>query len=247
MVWSMPSEQLQLLIAGYVLGDLSPEEMAEFEQLLANDAAIAEEVAKMQKALEITYAPPEVAPPRYLRTSILDANKHQSQRLSRARPQRSFSWVQAMGVAAAVLIVALGMSNYLLWRSLQIQAEMPQSKPLTFALQAKDANVSTSATLTVNPSTLEAKLIAQNLPALPPGKVYALWTVLQQGAPVTTDDKNAVLTAVFRVDANGNALENIEVPQVYRNQDLVAAVAITVEDASAPQRHEGAPVLIVRV
>ncbi|WP_235927020.1 anti-sigma factor [Gloeocapsopsis dulcis] len=244
----MPSEQLQLLIAGYVLGDLSPEEIEEFEQLLANNPAIAQEVAQMQKALEMTYAPPEVAPPSHLRAAILDANQHQNKPLSIARPQRSFSWAQTMGVAAAVLIAALGISNYRLWQSLHaLQTEVQQAEPLTFVLQAQDTNVSASATLTVDPSTLEAELNAQNLPKLPPGKVYALWTVLQQGAPITTDDKNAILTAVFGVGANGNALENIEVPQVYRNRDLVTAVAITVEDASAPQRHEGAPVLIVRV
>jgi anti-sigma-K factor RskA len=244
----MPSEQLQLLIAGYVLGDLSPEEMEEFEQLLANDSAIAQEVAQMQKTLEISYAPPEVAPPTHLRTAILEANKQQDKPLSIVRRQRSFSWVQAMGVAAAVLIAALGISNYRLWQSLHaLQTEVQQTEPLTFALQAQDPNVSASATLTVDSTTLTAELSAQNLPPLPPGRVYVLWTVLQQDAPVTTDDKNAVLTAVFRVDANGNASENIEVPQVYRNQDLVTAVAITIEDASAPQRHEGAPVLIVKV
>jgi len=249
MVWSMPSEQLQLLIAGYVLGDLSPEEIEEFEQLLANDPAIAQEVAQMQKALEISYAPPEVAPPSHLRAAILEANKQQQDKpLSIARPQRSFSWIQAMGVAAAVLIAALGISNYRLWQSLHaVQTEVQPSEPLTFVLQPQDTNLSASATLRVNPSTLEAELNAQNLPTLPPGKVYALWTVLPQGAPFTTDDKDAVLTAVFAVDTNGNASENIEVPQVYRNQGLVTAVAITVEDANAPQRHEGAPVLIVKV
>ncbi|MBE9190053.1 anti-sigma factor [Gloeocapsopsis crepidinum LEGE 06123] len=247
MVWSMPSEQLQLLIAGYVLGDLSPEEIEEFEQLLANDPAIAQEVAQMQKALEISYAPPEVAPPSHLRAAILEANKQQDKPL-RPQSQRSFSWIQAMGVAAAVLVAALGISNYRLWQTLHaLQTEVQQTEPLTFVLQAQDPNVSASATLTVDPSTLEAELNAQNLPTLPPGKVYALWTVLQQGAPFTTDDKDAVLTAVFAVDANGNASENIEVPQVYRNKALVTAVAITVEDASAPQRHEGAPVLIVKV
>lgn len=252
MNWSMPSEQLQLLIAGYVLGDLSPDEVKEFEQLLVNNSAIAQEVTQMQKALEMSYAPSEVAPPSHLRATILNANTHQNKPLSCSRPatklHRSFSWVQAMGAAAAVLIVALSISNYRLWQSLQVlQAETRQSEPLTYALQAKGANVSASATVVVNLSTLEAVLNAQNLPPLPPGKVYALWTVLQQGAPFTTDDKNAILTAVFGVDANGNALATIAVPKVYRTKDLVSAVAITVEDASAPQRHEGAPVLIVRV
>ncbi len=253
MVWSMPSEQLQLLIAGYVLGDLSPEEVKEFEQLLAANSAIAQEVARMQKALEMSYAPPEVTPPIHLRAAILDANTHVAARWSSPRPatklhSRSFSWVRAMGVAAAVLIVALGISNYRLWQSLQaVQAELQQSEPLTYSLRAKEPNAPASATVAVNPNKLEAVLKVENLLPLPPGKVYVLWTVLKQGAPFTTDNKNAILTEVFRVDSNGNAFKTITVPKVYRTKNLVSAVAVTVEDAVSPQKHEGAPILIVRL
>ena len=100
----MPSEQLQLLIAGYVLGDLSPEEVEEFEQLQANNPAIADEVAQMQKALEISYAPPEVMPPPHLRSNLLEANVHLANSSSSLRPaikprSRSFSWRWAMELA----------------------------------------------------------------------------------------------------------------------------------------------------
>ena len=69
----MTSEQLQLLIAGYVLGDLNANEAKEFEQLLATNPAIVREVAAMQQALELSYAPPEVSPPRKLRSQVLAA------------------------------------------------------------------------------------------------------------------------------------------------------------------------------
>lgn len=245
MAWSMSSEHLQLLIAGYVLGDLDPEEAAEFEQLLIDHPEILEEVERTQKALELTYAPSEVSPPARLRSTLMAAPVAQTSPQHHRRSGRSFSWNRAWNVAAAVVIVALGINNYRLWRSLQTsQTEVQRLNNLTYALQGKQAAAAASATVTVNPDELEGLLTVKNLPPLPPGKVYVLWTVLQQNAPFTTDDKDAILTQVFTVDAQGNASQPITVPQVYRTRDLVTKVAVTVEDAASPQKHEGAPVLI---
>ncbi len=251
MVWSS-SEQLELLIAGYVLGDLSIEEAQEFEQLLKQNSAIAKEVERMQKALEISYAPPEVMPPPHLRTAILKANNLQAEPQIRPRPilnlpRRSF-WVTSMGVAAAALIAALGISNYRLRQSLQAQiGQARPSQSLTYSLRPKATNLSASATVTVDPSKLEAVLNVQHLPPLPAEKVYVLWTVLKPGAPFTTDSKNAILTEVFKVDAQGEVRQTITVPEVYRDRDLVAAVAVTVEDAVSPQKHAGAPILLAKL
>ncbi len=55
------------------------------------------------------------------------------------------------------------------------------------------------------------------MPALPPDKVYVLWTVLKKGAPFTTDKKNAILTEVFGVDAKGNVFKQITIPVAYRS------------------------------
>jgi anti-sigma-K factor RskA len=257
MARSMPSEyseHLQLMIAGYVLGDLDPDEAVEFEQLLATDPAIAAEVAQMQNALETAYAPVEISPPSHLRSAIMAAqaaetaqvatiNSWQSSRPNATRSARRFSWNQAMGAAAAVVIVALGINNYQLRQALQAtQAETP-SRTLTYVLQTETVE-DASAMVVVNPDTLEATLTVQNLPPLPAGKVYVLWTVLEQGAPFTVDAKSAILTEVLNVDAQGNVSQTIAVPKVYRSEELVSKVAITIEDETAPQRHEGKPVMI---
>ena len=82
---------------------------------------------------------------------------------------------------------------------------------------------------------------------MPADRVYALWTVTAADAPATKDDKNAILTAVFTVDEAGDQIEKIVLPGVFRDRSEVQAIAITVEDASAPQAHESSPILIYQL
>lgn len=253
MIWSMSSEHLQLLVAGYVLGDLDSDEAAEFERILIDHPAITEEVTRMQKALELPYTLSEVEPPTRLRSAILDAHAQQTtlETLSHPasrKPSSPFRWSRAMNAAAAVTIVALGINNYRLWRTLQeSRTETQRLTALTYSLQGTKAANTASATVAVNPSNLEAILTVKNLPLLPPGKVYVLWTVLKQNAPFTTDSKGAILTEVFNVDAQGNVSQPIIVPKVFRSEELVSKVAVTVEDAASPQRHQGKPVMITNL
>lgn len=69
------STEDQLIIAGYVLGDLEPEEMAQVEQRLATDAALSAEARALQVSL---WATPQgmsmMTPPPRLRDKILTAN-----------------------------------------------------------------------------------------------------------------------------------------------------------------------------
>lgn len=244
----MPSEQVQLLIAGYILGDLDPNEAAEFERLLVADPTIMQEVVQTQRALDLAYAPAEVAPPPQLRNTIIAAaSSRSSTPPSVLRPVRSgFPWSKTMGLAAAGLIVALAINNYRLWQTLQATQVQPEPETFTYVLQGDRSTqtAAAAAVVVVNPETLEASLTAQDLPPLPPGKVYALWTLPKPGAPFTTDAKGAILMGTFQVDPQGNASKTVVVPEVYRSRDLVAKVAVTVEDATAPQRHQGKPVMI---
>ena len=74
MVDPLSPERREQLAAGYVLGNLSPEEAEEFQQQLATDAALAEEVARLQSVLELMpYALPEADPPPHLRSNILQS------------------------------------------------------------------------------------------------------------------------------------------------------------------------------
>jgi hypothetical protein len=100
----------------------------------------------------------------------------------------------------------------------------------------------------INPDTLAGSLKVDNLPPLDPGSVYVLWTVVDPNARVTTDEKNAILTAVFTVDENGQVSQPIDLPAVYRRDPgLIRAVAITQESADVPQAHRSKPILIQRL
>lgn len=250
---SISSEHSQLLIAGYILGDLDPQEAAEFEQLLSHNPAIAEEVQRMQTVLELSYAPQEIEPPTHLRSSVLSAHRSQPpvtslQPVPNKPTRRSFPWSRAVHVAAAIAIAVLGINNYQLWQALQAsQTEAQRLATLVYSLQATASGNPAAATVAVDPNRLEAVVTVQNLPPLPPGKVYVLWTVVKQDAPVTRDDKNAILTEVFTVDDSGQFSQAISVPPVFRSAKWVSTVAVTVEDAAAPQRHQGKPVMIAEL
>jgi hypothetical protein len=145
-----------------------------------------------------------------------------------------------------VLIAGLSLSNLVLWRTLQLErAGRPSGEPLTVALGSPNNSTPGQAQVVIDPHTLAGSLTVENLPPLEPGSVYVLWTVVDPSAPITLDDKNAILTTVFTVDEQGRVSQPIDVPPVYRlDRSLVRAIAITKENAAAPQAHRSAPILI---
>ncbi len=247
MTGPLPPEQLEALMAGYALGDLSSEEAEELERLLADNPQLATEINRLEETLELLpYALPEVEPPPHLRSAILDAVSVPISAKPVPKLAR-FPWSKIVASAAALIALALGLDNYRLRQALQAsQIETEKFATLTYSLQSTKAAGDASAKVVVNPNNLEAELKIKNLPPLPPGKVYVLWTVLKPDAPYTTDAKGAILTEVFEVNPQGNVSQTFTVPRVFRSQGLVAKVAVTVEDAASPQRHAGLPILIAK-
>jgi len=68
----MPSETDQNLIAGYILGDLSPEEGRLLKQRLLVEPALSDEMTALQAVLETAYGT-ESTPPAHLKDNILAA------------------------------------------------------------------------------------------------------------------------------------------------------------------------------
>ena len=266
------SDRIQLLIAGYVLGDLSPDEAQELARLMAENSAIAAEVEALQTVSETMQDITDVPPPSHLRTRVMASSEQPESppvsdnaiyRVATSSPpdssasptsptplplttppprQRRF-WL-AGGAIAAALIMGLGIDNYHLRQAAQTEIEQPTL--LTYSLMSPDATNNASASVVVNPTTLEAQVTAQNLPALPPDQVYAVWTLPQPDVPATIDDKGAILTGVFQVGTDGAADTTLSVPPVHRNPEWVAKVAITVEDAISPQQHTGSVIIITQ-
>ncbi|WP_017297622.1 anti-sigma factor [Nodosilinea nodulosa] len=256
MTSSIPPEQLQDLLAGYVLYDLSPEESAALASLLAANPSLGWDIEQLQQILVVAYDGGPVSPPAHLRQAILRASSDletgaappsapagPSPEVGRLRPGR---WRLALGAALAALIAGLSLSNIVLWRTLQLErASRLSGETIAIALGSPNDPTMGQAEVVLNPETLEGSLTVENLPPLEPGSVYVLWTVLNAGAPATADQKNAILTSVFTVDEQGNLSQPIDLPAVYRrDRSLIKAVAITKERAAAPQAHQSAPILI---
>jgi hypothetical protein len=260
MIGPISPEQLQDLLAGYVLYDLSPEESATLAALLAANPDLQQEIAQLQDTLEVTYSGDSVSPPASLRQAMLRAagDLESVAFLTAAIPGASIPatpslrprrWGRALGAAAAALIAGLGISNVVLWRTLQLErASRPGDDVVTIALGSPDAPEPGQAEVVIDPDTLAGSLTVENLPPLEPGSVYVLWTVVDPSAKLTVDSKNAILTTVFTVDEKGQVSQPIDLPAVYRrDRSLVKAVAITKESADAPQAHRSKPILIQRL
>lgn len=244
---SMTPEQLQLLIAGYVLNDLSEEEATIMEELL-NNAEVRQAVEEMQLALEQAYAPEEIQPSPQLRSIVMGTATTENP--PQVTPISTLPrWAKPLGLLAALLIGLLSLSNYFLWRSLQTQQARLQSvEKLVFSLKPTDnINLEPKVIVTVDPETLQGTLIVEALPSLEPGKVYVLWTVLTPDAPFTTDSKGAILTQVFTASTTGEQTQPIILPRAFQAPDVVKAIAVTIEDAAAPQRHQSSPILIEKL
>ncbi|MGF1538104.1 MAG: anti-sigma factor domain-containing protein [Elainellaceae cyanobacterium] len=252
-------EKQRELAAGYVLNNLAPEEAEVLESLLDENPDMAHLIEQMQQEIELAYAPVEVPLPSHLKASILEASEGASPQppvpdskvtsileapRSGTRQRATRRWRMNLGAIAALLIAGLSVSNYATWQSLQ-QATSEQSEFTTVALSPTENGVDGGAvTIELSPETAEARLTEQ-LPPLPEGQVYAVWTVLQPDAPYTTDQQNAILTHTFTGEENQT--QSIVLPPVYRDGDWVRAIAITIEDADAPQRHASPPIFLEAV
>ena len=256
----LPTECEQLLISGYVLGNLSPAEALLFEEMLKANPELNEQVIAMQQALDLAYAPPEIAPPSALRDRVLataDAQKtnvdasssaasiamSDSAGVTRATSTREPRIIgKILGAIALTIIAILGIVNYRLWQTTRIATPNLEVEKNTYLLRGEDLPLTTTVEL-VTQGNLNATLTANNLPPLPPEKAYALWTVVGKDVPYTTDEKGAILTAVFQVDESGNFTREIAVPQPHLEPKTIQKIAVTVEDVSAPQAHTGSILL----
>ncbi|HIK21282.1 MAG TPA: anti-sigma factor [Synechococcus sp. M44_DOE_062] len=242
---SVSPEELQLWLAGYVLGDLSPEEADRLEALLKLRPELHRELQALQQALETAYGVEEKQPPPTLRASLLQAQAAQPMHTSTWVAKGSRLWEGGLGAVAAGLIVALGLGNLYLWRRLQLaQTQGIPAEVLTYELQPTAENLTGSVKLEVDPQRLQGRLVAQGLPPLPEGRVYALWVVVDPEAPFTTDSAGAILMAAFPVDETGNRQQELRLPPVFESTEWVRAVAISEEDSERPQEHEGSTLWI---
>lgn len=244
-------ERLDELLAGYVLGDLSPEEAEDLRQQLEADPHLAAEVQQLQQVLAaLPYALPETAPPDRLRDTLLNsvaepvvAEPVVAEPVAiaprRKRRQTLIGWGIAAGVAA-LSVGAIGLDNARLRQQvtgLQAQvgkqqdviAMLQQPKTRLVSLKGMDRAADASGSIVVTPGEPKAVLVLQNLPALPQGQYYQLWAVVA-GQKIPWER--------FSSNDRGNVFTKLLLPA---NQ--ITTLVVTVEAATDPRNPSGPMVM----
>ena len=253
-------ERVEELIAGYVLGNLNSEEAEELRRLIAENPELGTEVNRLQEVLELMpYALPEVAPPPHLRSAILEASEAEIKRSQTAAPAsyvlptrfanagtlRHLPWRNIAGSIAALLVVAFGVDNYLLRQQLgTMQAQADKQKdviamlqnPNTHLVSLKGMDMASAAagSIVITPGEPKAVLILQNLPVLPKGQFYQLWSVV---------NGEKIPSGQFNPSSRGSVLVKLPTPPT----SDVAALIVTVEVSATPTSPSGPMVMTTTI
>ncbi len=234
-------EQFAEDLALHALGVLEGDERVALDKHLEGCAACRRELEQLRgdmALMALSTAGP--VPPRRARQRLLGAVAREPRRAS--APSRPGWWTLFPWVAAAALAVGLvavwlqksdlqrritGLQN----QSAQQQAELQRAREVVSTLTATDA-MRVTLVAAKNPPQPEGKAIyvrdrssliflASNFQPLPPQKVYELWLIPTNGAPIPA--------GIFKPDAHGSAtVINPPLPKSVEAK----AFAITVEPES---------------
>jgi Anti-sigma-K factor rskA len=204
---SQPNEPWDERLAGYVLGDLTPEEAAQVKQYLDTHPQLVAEVKALQATLSLLpLALPETSLSPRLSSDLAQAAENMVTQMpekadfSRRPPWRRWT-VVAAGIGATLLTLSLGYDSYRLRNDLSIaQATLKQqsaeiklaqeSGNRLFVLKTVSKAQTVSGSLVIAPKSQLVLLTIQNLNPLPSGQVYRLWA-LSHGKKMNCGDFNA--------------------------------------------------------
>ena len=271
MTRSTPSENWQELLAGYALGDLSPEEAEVVQHLLLENPQMLAEADRLQEVFNsIAYSLPEQEPPTQLKDAILrvaqatsavntsvapgatsnPADTTDLSNLRRFAPHgsrrrlKSNAWF-SLGAIAAAALVAIGLDNYRLRQETQeaksVIAALQQRGTLTYALEGTTEANSASGSLVIAKGQ-QVVIVAKDLPVLPAGEVYRLWAVPSAG-------KTPTFCGEFKAGSAGSFTAHWVAPpelwQVWKSPTV--QMLITSEKASDPPVPKGSLVMKSRI
>jgi len=230
------------LLAGYILGDLGPEEQQEFVALLRDNPELSQELEYLQETLDsLPYTLPEPEPSSQLRGTLLEAAARTLPvaQTPRLRLVRSFSpWLAA---AASIAVVIVGVDSYRVHQELaQTQSQLGQQVAITQMLwtsgthlvtfKPMDTKTGASGSMVVTPGDTRAVLVLREVTPIPSHQVYRLWA--------TVDGKKQIC-GEFTPDAKGEVWVKVPVDETLSKMPLV----VTLESINAPMEPTGPMIL----
>jgi anti-sigma-K factor RskA len=249
------SEEWENLMAGYVLGDLTPEEVAEVHQLLALHPELVTEVEQLQEVLALLpLALREIYPSPKLRSQILE-----NAQINLESPSESLIKLQTthptynhlkkylnktfvIGGIMAALLIGLSIDSYRTRNQLAIAqselssyqeaiATLKQPNNRLLALKGMGEVPTASGSLVFASQTNLGFLTIQNLNIPPKNMSYCLWALV---------DGKKIYIAEFMPDQKGTVMLSVSV-----NQKLMEAksVVITLEPKQSTPEPKGEMVM----
>ncbi|WP_026442248.1 anti-sigma factor [Pseudacidobacterium ailaaui] len=244
----------------YALGVLDEGERAEMSAHLQNCAACREKLAQAQQRVSlVALTLPEQEPPAHVKRQLMErvhGTKSRTAVVEKQGPSpRVYWWSRpAFGWAFAAVFALLAV--FFAWDAHQLRTTMQQDRARAEAQQAQveraravldllNARETQKVTLTALAEKPQPAgrvfyhpqhgliFYAQNMPALPPDRVYELWLVPPQGDPIAA--------GTFSPDSRGNG--TVILPPLPK--DVPAkAFAVTIEPQGGVPKATGPKVLI---
>jgi anti-sigma-K factor RskA len=265
MTESTHPEPIQNLLAGHVLGDLTPDEAEQLQQLLAAQPDLAVEIHQLQEVLAaMPYGLPEAVPSDRVRSQMLQTFQEEiTQQTMPPRspavisevahrfapyPRTSISFRRSKlailaGSVAAVLVLAVGINNYQLRQELATtQAHIAYQKDLIAMLQQPQTRL-------VSLKGMDNMSQSSGNAVITPGQAGTV--LVLQDLPAPPPGKSYQLWAIAdgKKIACGNFTSNsqgrvvIKLPIASTTANQLTGLAITVEASPTPLAPTGPMVM----
>jgi hypothetical protein len=232
------------LAAGYVLGNLDPEELAQFKVLLSKKPALRAEVRALWISLSLLSQESElVTPPPHLRDRILSAYAS-----STVAPLRRLSWPIVLLCGLLLLALLLGLDSLRLRQELSFAQ---RSAPATVAALLQRPNTrlialrsqttdETAGTLLFTPGKWQKAAVSlNNLSPLPPDQIYRMWLTLSNG--------RILLCGEFKPDVAGRVFVTLSPAEALPRGAKATSVFVTYGPISAPPEPSGDRILLGKI
>ncbi|PZO39394.1 MAG: hypothetical protein DCF19_14230 [Pseudanabaena frigida] len=240
-------QEWEELLAGYVLGDLEPEEVTEMHRLIAEHPEIVKEIDRLQETLALLpLGLNESYPARDLRDRIaavaiptpvedllvdpLDPAINPSPKIkqsSRFYDLWNFTWMSFAAIGA-IALVSLGFDNYQMRQQIATnQVELQKYRQTIAMLQGADNRMislkgmgaipTATGSVMIAPTEKTAMISIQNLMPIPQENSYRLWAIV---------DGKKVDCAQFRPDEQGKVFLKVPLGSALKQS---TTVIITIE------------------
>lgn len=229
-----PTDREEQLI-DYVLGELAPEATRDFERLLLVDPALAAEVVRLRRVLDLIPYTVIAEPPSYLREKLLTTAAFQFAPLRPTPLWKRLNWGWAAATVAALATAAFALDSYHLRQELRTLTEVAATlqEPnvvLVFSLRGTGTAVGAFGSLAMDLDQKRAAISAQNLPVPPPDRLYRLWAVV--------GGRN-IPCGQFRTSPQGAILNQFAIPVEAYSSARIAKLLVTLEPVSLPPNPTG--------